>query len=126
MIRSTTTYLWLILLFSFWIQQGQPVTHVIYEFHIREAGSEREEKGELESNSSDSRAEPELKITGKRYGSSVILGKNPEKDNNYIFVENATYFADDSGYHVKYNYTIERVPDLDSRLNGQTLKSTIG
>lgn len=102
------------------------IINSIFPNSIREAGSEREEKGELKPNSTDSRAEPELKITGKRYGSSVILGKNPEKDNNYIFVENATYFADDSGYHVKYNYTIERVPDLDSRLNGQTLKSTIG
>ncbi|KAH8294668.1 hypothetical protein KR018_001114 [Drosophila ironensis] len=127
MIRSNT-FLWVVvlLLFSLYIQRNYAVTHVIYEFHIREASGEREEKGELKDAPADSTAKPELIITGKRYGSAVLLANDPEKDNNYIYVENATYVADDKGYHVKYNFTLERVPDLDSRLNGQTLKSTIG
>lgn len=88
---------------------------------IREASGDREEKGVLKDSTDDPRAEPELIVTGKRT-SSVVL---PSKDINYVYVETATYVADNSGYHVKYNFTLEPL-EGGIRLNGQTLKSTLG
>ncbi|KAH8383136.1 hypothetical protein KR009_007045, partial [Drosophila setifemur] len=95
---------------------------------IREATGNRDEQGVLKDNPADSRAEPELIITGKRYASAILLAKDPVTEFDYIFLENATYVADDSGYHVKYNFTLEPLtPDkFDTRLDGKTLKSTIG
>jgi len=88
---------------------------------IKEVYGTRDEKGELMDNSEESGKEPELIITGKRTSSTLFKGI----EKNYAYVETAIYKADDNGYHVKYNFSLNPV-ELDPRLNGQTLKSTVG
>ncbi|XP_017035046.1 uncharacterized protein [Drosophila kikkawai] len=120
MIRATKC-LWVIVFLVLFIHRNRAATNVLYEFHIREASREREEKGVLKDASEDSRAEPELIVTGKRT-SGVVL---PFNNISYVYMETATYVADNSGYHVKYNFTLEPL-EGGPRLNGQTLKSTVG
>ncbi|EDW98063.1 uncharacterized protein LOC6537810 [Drosophila yakuba] len=120
MIRVTTCLL-VFVFFAFYIDQNYASTKVLYEFHIREANQQRDEKGEIKDSSEESGEEPELIITGKRTSSYVF----PIKDNNYVYVETATYVADNNGYHVKYNISLDAV-ELDRRLSGQALKTTAG
>ncbi|XP_017082634.1 uncharacterized protein LOC108115613 [Drosophila eugracilis] len=120
MIRVSTCLL-VFVLFVFYIHRNHAATKVLYEFHIKEVFGERDEKGELKDKSESSGEKPELIITGKHTSSYVLTGQ----ENNYVYVETATYVADDSGYHVKYNISLGPV-EIDRRLNGQTLKSTIG
>ncbi|XP_016974487.2 uncharacterized protein LOC108041175 [Drosophila rhopaloa] len=120
MIRVNTCLL-VFVLFVLYIHRNYASTKVLYEFHIKEVYGERDEKGELKDNSEDSGEKPELIITGKRSSSYTLLGK----ETNYVYVETATYVADKSGYHVKYNFSLDPL-EIDKRLNGQTLKSTIG
>ncbi|EDX13990.1 uncharacterized protein LOC6729166 [Drosophila simulans] len=120
MIRVTTCLL-VFVFFVLYIHQNHAATKVLYEFHIREANQQRDEMGEFKDTSEESDAEPELIITGKRTSSYVF----PAKENNYVYVETANYVADNNGYHVKYNITLDTV-ELDRRLSGQALKTTAG
>ncbi|XP_017114500.1 uncharacterized protein LOC108137370 isoform X1 [Drosophila elegans] len=115
------TFLLVFVLFVLYIQRNYASTKVLYEFHIKEVFGERDEKGELKDTSEDSGEKPELIITGKRTSSYFLTGQ----ETNYVYVETATYVADNSGYHVKYNFSLDPL-EIDKRLNGQTLKSTVG
>lgn len=120
MIRVNTCLV-VFILFVLYIDRNHGSTTVLYEFHIKEVYGTRDEKGELMDNSEESGKEPELIITGKRTSSTLFKGI----EKNYAYVETAIYKADDNGYHVKYNFSLNPV-ELDPRLNGQTLKSTVG
>ncbi|EDV94674.1 GH18300 [Drosophila grimshawi] len=110
------------------IEHNHAATKVLYEFHIREATGERNETGMLKTSSANNntRSEPELVITGKRT-SHVILqsGNDDPNSGNSVYLETAYYTADDSGYHVTYNFSIEPL-ELDTRLEGKTLKIIVG
>ncbi|XP_017052446.1 uncharacterized protein LOC108095763 [Drosophila ficusphila] len=120
MIR-THTWLLVFVLLNLYINLNHGATNVLYEFHIKEVYGDQEEKGELKDSSEGSGEKPELIITGKRTSSYVL----PGKENNYVYVETATYVADNSGYRVKYNISLDPL-EIDPRLSGQALKSTVG
>ncbi|XP_001358112.4 uncharacterized protein [Drosophila pseudoobscura] len=128
MIRTTACLYVSLLLICLSIERNDGATKVLYEFHIRESTGNREEKGELKGNSTsgenESRAEPELIITGKRTSSVILPGCDPTTG-DYVYKEDATYKADNSGYHVKYNFSIEPL-ELGTRLNAKTLKVSVG
>ncbi|XP_017003631.1 uncharacterized protein [Drosophila takahashii] len=120
MIRVNACLLVFVLLVLY-IHRNNASTKVLYEFHIKEVYGTRDEKGELVDNSEEPGEKPQLIITGTRTSSTLLQGN----EKNYAYVETSIYVADNRGYHVKYNYSLNPV-ELDPRLNGQTLKSTIG
>ncbi|XP_064550016.1 uncharacterized protein LOC135436365 [Drosophila montana] len=112
----------LIVVFAY-IEHNNAATKVLYEFHIREVHSERNETGSLNT-SNNKTGEPELIITGKRSSQLILPGKDLNSSST-VYNELVVYTADDSGYHVKYNISI-RPLDLDTRLGGKTLKVIVG
>ncbi|XP_023171684.1 uncharacterized protein LOC111600002 isoform X2 [Drosophila hydei] len=119
------TLLCVLLLLCGYIKRNYAATKVFYEFHIREPNTESNETAVLNnSNNNKTGARPELVITGKRTSSNILEGKD-ENSTNSIYKETAFYTADDNGYHVTYNISIEPV-ELDTEIMGKTLKVIVG
>ncbi|XP_022231614.2 uncharacterized protein LOC111080354 [Drosophila obscura] len=124
MIRTTACLCLFLLFICLFIPRNDGATKVFYEFHIRENTDKGELNGTSTYSESDARAEPELIVTGKRTSSVILPGYDPTAG-NYVYKEDATYVADDSGYHVQYNHSIEAV-DADTRISAKALKTTVG
>ncbi|EDW16869.1 uncharacterized protein LOC6575396 [Drosophila mojavensis] len=113
-----------LLLLCGYIKHNYAATKVFYEFHIREQNTERNETVLNTPNNNKTEAKPDLIITGK-HTSSVLLNGKDENSPNSVYTETAFYTADDSGYHVTYNVSIQPAV-LDPQLNGVTLKVIVG
>ncbi|TDG49830.1 hypothetical protein AWZ03_003818 [Drosophila navojoa] len=114
-----------LLLLCGYIKHNYAATKVFYEFHIREPSTERNETAVLNTpNNNETEVKPNLIITGK-HTSSVLLDSKDENSPNSVYTETAFYTADENGYHVTYNVSIQPAV-LDPQLNGVTLKVIVG
>ncbi|XP_017873482.1 PREDICTED: uncharacterized protein LOC108620946 [Drosophila arizonae] len=113
-----------LLLLCGYIKHNHAATKVFYEFHIREQNTERNETVLSTPNNNKTEVKPDLIITGK-HTSSVLLNGKDENSPNSVYTETAFYTADDSGYHVTHNISIQPAV-LDPQLNGVTLKVIVG
>ncbi|XP_017846713.1 uncharacterized protein LOC108602913 [Drosophila busckii] len=119
---SAFTCLYLLSIICACVKLNEAETKVFYEFHIREAHSERNETIALRTNRTDD--EPELIITGSRSSARILPGRDENSTNN-VYKEHVVYTGDNNGYHAKYNISIEPL-DIGTRLNGKTLMSSVG